>query len=214
MITKTEWMVLNRGLDARAVYGMDMDTGLMDASDFDQLVSDTKAEMQEKLLFDMDGNLTLPGFLLMRNLEFYKQSKRYITINGHTTIGIQEGDEACVLIRKDGDYRLKRMYKADILSLLQSSFPMFTNGIPQHGYTETVTSNAMITRLLRARANLFHIYVDNPKIDRTYFEENNQCFAYDPTKHIAQKDTGTHLLKTVEDLLMMGEGNHGGHHKD
>lgn len=93
----------------------------------DEMFKEAHQRLKEKGILSAEGKITNPGAIIIRAIELYHQSEKYVRINNlMAAFREKEHDEVIVLaeLEEQGHYQLRVISKALLLKMLSEQFPI------------------------------------------------------------------------------------------
>ena len=111
MFTINELWAMNKGLDAKPIFGLGKETGISQSA-----FVDGKKGLIEKKVLKPDGGISPLGFHAMRTLEQYKKAPHYIFVNDYS-LSLDQTD-FIVLLQRTGEDNYNLMKSAKHFAVL------------------------------------------------------------------------------------------------
>lgn len=207
MLTSGEIYYLNSALESKEIHGLSYTNVKAKLFKEGKKLQDMKEGLIEKGYLDKDGNLNMDSYQVIRNLEIYKKTSKYITIN---KIFGALGDDGFIPFFKEEDddlYAFKKTTKELLWYAIIKEYDFIKEYKETEG-KEREISLEEITRILTVKSLDESIYVrktfkDEVEIYNVYYYENNIAYKYNVQKSTLREINPKDIRKELEEILEM-----------
>lgn len=211
MLRSSELYYLNRALDADDIYGI--------KPDFESIteVNKVKDSLKKKKIIKENEELTDLAFLILKNLEIYKNAKMYIWIND-ICVSIDESNYLLFFKKtNDEEFEFKKITKELMLLAIVREYNFLQNSTLIDDYEdnrleEEVESEQLIidTLINIPKEDILYIrkvdkdnYIEEYNI---YYSKNNYAYKYDVLKETKRKINCREIRMELADILEIAKG--------
>lgn len=181
MITKNELYFLNRALDGEEIYGLPRGNDILASM---RSMENAKASLIEKSMLNTDESINDLTFLILRNLEIYKNSKSYIWIND-IVASIDASNYMIFFKKEDDGLEFKKTTKEMMLFAMVKQYEFLWDNKEVKVNTREVTLDDFMNEYLDEKDATDVLFIrreieGNIAIYNVYFvDENKEVFKYD-----------------------------------
>ena len=201
MLEVKEIYYLNKALDAKKIYGLDPVKNRIFTSEDNEISN----SLIKKGILNKDKSLNQLSYLIIRALEYYKKSDKYIRIN--ELIGsLDRTDFMTVLKRKNDDQvEIKRTYKELLIYSIIKNYSFLQLEYKVDNNITRITNEDFLLKILSNKSNkeILSIIVEKDKCEKMiyYYEENNYLYRYDGISEEIRKITSKEARIEIAEML-------------
>lgn len=205
MITANELYYLNRALDGKEIYGIKPKILINENN------NDIVESLKAKKIIDNDKKLNDFSFIILKNLEKYKDAKEYLWIN-EASVALDESNYLVFFTKGDDEeFELKKTTKELMLLALVKEFEflrggeLFNDNIDEI-HIEKVEFDENIIKELAEKAPKDIIYFKkvckNEIINYViYYSEDNHIYKYDVLLNTKSRITSKKARREIATML-------------
>lgn len=210
MITANELYYLNRALDGKEIYGIKPKILINENN------NDIVKSLKAKKIIDNDKKLNDFSFIILKNLEKYKDAKEYLWIN-ETSVALDNSNYLLFFTKGDDEgFEFKKTTKELMLLALVKEFEFLRGGELFNGDIdevdiEKVEFDENIIKELAEKAPKDIIYFKkvckNEIINYViYYSEDNHIYKYDVLLNIKSRITSKKARREIATMLNIDFG--------
>lgn len=201
MLSARELYYLNKALDGKKIFGIHPSESLIESINSDKSEEET---LIEKKLLERDGSINGDSFLIINNLEKYKNANTYVILN-NVLASIDRSEELVYLCKEiSGQYILKKVLKPVMIYNLIKLYTFLCGNEPVEKYRKIIKTDNFIQEILsnKKENEWFHIksgVTEKAGICNFYYIEDNKTYKYNAINNelikINPKDIRLELMK-------------------